>query len=287
MRRIYMSLLVCCGLVSSNAQADALACLIQPYQEAEIGSQVIGVLERVLVERGDFVTKGQPVAQLNSDVERAHLAAAKVRADASADLKAAASNREFTRKKKLRTEDLYKKNFVSQQASDQAATEDQVADMKLRQAQEQQRVAQQEYALAQAQLAQRTIRSPLTGVVVERYLTDGERIEEKAVIKVATIDPLRVEVIVPAAYFSKIKSGMVANVKPEVADAEMRGAKVTVVDRVIDPASNSFRVRLELPNPKNQLPPGLRCKVDFDLPTPAADTTKVKPKAAVAVMPGK
>ncbi len=285
MRRIALILLVfACGL-NGTARADALACLIQPYQEAEIGSQVIGVLDRVLVERGDFVTKGQAVAQLNSDVERAHLAAAKVRAEANADLKAAASNREFTRKKKLRTEDLYKKNFVSQQASDQAATEDQLADMKLKQAQEQQRVSHQEYALAQAQLAQRTIRSPLSGVVVERYLTDGERVEEKPVLKVATIDPLRVEVIVPAAYFSKIKTGMSATVKPEVSEAEPRGAKVIVVDRVIDAASNSFRVRLELPNPNLQLPPGLRCKVDFDLPAPAADTTKPKPRAAMAAVP--
>ena len=268
-----------------TARADALACLIQPYQEAEIGSQVIGVLDRVMVERGDFVTRGQPVALINSDVERAHMASAKLKAEANADLKGAASNREFTRKKKLRTEDLYKKNFVSQQASDQAATEDQLADMKLRQAQEQQRVALQEYALAQAQLAQRTIRSPLSGVVVERYLSDGERIEEKPVLKVATIDPLRVEVIVPAAYFAKIKTGMSAMVKPEVSEAEPRGAKVIVVDRVIDAASNSFRVRLELPNPGYQLPPGLRCKVDFDLPAPAADTSKPKPRAAVAAMP--
>ena len=287
MRWIFMILIGFGAGLCGTARADALACLIQPYQEAEIGSQVIGVLDRVLVERGDFVTKGQAVAQLNSDVERAHLAAAKVRAEASADLKAAASNREFTHKKKLRTEDLYKKNFVSQQASDQAATEDQVADMKLKQAQEQQRVAVQEYALAQAQLAQRTIRSPLNGVVVERYLSDGERIEEKAVLKVATIDPLRVEVIVPAAYFSKIKTGMSATVKPEASETEARGAKVTVVDRVIDAASNSFRVRLELPNPNYQLPPGLRCKVDFDLPAPAADTTKPKPRAAVAAMPNK
>src|SRR3954451_11001702 len=163
--------------------ADPLACLIQPYQEAEIGSQVIGVLDRVMVERGDFVTKGQPVAQLNSDVERAHLASAKVKDEANADLKGESSNREFTHKKKLRTEDLYKKNFVSQQATDQASTEDQLADMKLRQAQEQQHIAQQEYSLAQAQIAQRTIRSPLSGVVVERYLSEGERIEEKPVIK--------------------------------------------------------------------------------------------------------
>ena len=165
---------------------------------------------------------------------------------------------------------LYQKNFVSQQATDQASTEAQVAEMKLRQAREQQRLAQQELALAQAQLAQRTIRSPLNGVVVEKYLSEGERVEEKAVVKVATIDPLRVEVIVPASYFSKIKQGMGANVKPEMPASEAQSAKVVVVDKVIDAASNSFRVRLELPNP-NQTPPGLRCKVDFDPGTPTAD----------------
>jgi RND family efflux transporter MFP subunit len=275
------------SLLSAVAQAEPLGCLIQPYQEADIGSQVVGVIERVLVERGDFVKKGQPLAQLNSEVERAQLAAAKVRAEANADLKAAASNRAFAHKKKVRTQDLVKKKFVSQQANEQADTEAQVAEMKLRQAQEQQHLAQRELELSQAQVAQRTIRSPLSGVVVERYLSEGERVEEKPVVKVATIDPLRVEVIVPAAYFSKIKTGMNATVKPDLSESEARSAKVIVVDRVIDAASNSFRVRLELPNANHELPPGLRCKVDFDLGVPAADTQKAKPKAALAVAPGK
>jgi RND family efflux transporter MFP subunit len=269
--------IVCLG--SAGVRAEPLSCLIQPYQEADIGTQVVGVIDHVLVERGDFVKKGQPVVQLNSDVERAALAAAKLRAEATADLRAAASNHEFAQKKKVRTDDLYQKNFVSQQATDQASTEAQVAEMKLRQVREQQRLAHQELALAQAQLAQRTIRSPLNGVVVEKYLSEGERVEEKAVVKVATIDPLKVEVIVPASYFSKIKQGMGANVKPEMAEAGPQAAKVVVVDKVIDAASNSFRVRLELPNPNYQLPPGLRCKVDFDLNSPTADNAQPKPAA--------
>jgi membrane fusion protein, heavy metal efflux system len=267
--------IVCLG--SAGGRAEPLSCLIQPYQEADIGTQVVGVIDHVLVERGDFVKKGQPVVQLNSDVERAALAAAKLRAEATADLRAAASNHEFAQKKKVRTDDLYQKNFVSQQATDQAATEAQVAEMKLKQVREQLRLAQQELQLAQAQLAQRTIRSPLNGVVVEKYLSEGERVEEKAVVKVATIDPLKVEVIVPASYFSKIKQGMGANVKPEMAEATQQPAKVVVVDKVIDAASNSFRVRLELPNPNYQLPPGLRCKVDFDLGAPTAENAQPKP----------
>jgi hypothetical protein len=34
---------------------------------------------------------------------------------------------------------------------------------------------------------------------------------------------------------------------------------------VLDPASNTFRVRLALPNPDLRIPAGARCKVDFGL----------------------
>jgi RND family efflux transporter MFP subunit len=263
-----------------------MGCLIQPFQEAEVGAQVVGIIDRVMVERGDLVKKGQPVALLNSDVERAAMAAAKLRAEATAELQAAASNHDFAQKKKVRTTDLYRQNFVSQQVRDQASTEADVAEMRLKQAREQMRQAQQEYTLAQAQLAQRTIRSPFTGVVVERYLHEGERVEEKPIVKVATVDPLRVEVIVPATYFNKIKQGMSASVKPEMADVELRTGKVVVVDRVIDAASNSFRVRLELPNPENELPPGLRCKVEFDGLAAPAQNAAAKPLPPAAPAPG-
>jgi multidrug efflux pump subunit AcrA (membrane-fusion protein) len=135
-------------------------------------------------------------------------------------------------------------------------------------------------------------------VVVERYLQEGERVEDRPVVKVVTIDPLRVEVIVPATYFNKIQQGMTASVRPDMAEVELRTAKVVVVDRVIDAASNSFRVRLELPNPDNALPPGLRCKVEFDglnaaqdaanrQPLPEPVPSKATPEKAGVKPPGK
>ena len=241
---------VLCG--AALVRAEPLGCLIQPFQEADVGAQVVGVLDQVMVERGDFVKKGQPLAQLNSDVERAAVASAKVRAESYAELQAAASNHDFAQKKRVRTQDLYQKNFVAQQIRDQAVTEAEVAEMRLRQARESQRQAKHELALASAQMNQRTIRSPLSGVVVEKYLSEGERVEEKAMVKVATIDPLRVEVIVPSSYFSRIKTGMVATVKPDMVDAESRTANVIVVDRVIDAAQQ------QLPGPARAAQPGQR-----------------------------
>ena len=57
---------------------------------------------------------------------------------------------------------------------------------------------------------------------------------------------------------------------PELFDRGEHVAAVKTVDRVIDAASNTFRVRLELPNPNGALPAGLRCKVDLGLKLPEA-----------------
>ena len=72
-----------------------------------------------------------------------------------------------------------------------------------------------------------------------------------------------VEVIVPVALFGRIKVGQSAEVYPEAPLGGTWGAKVTVVDRVIDAASGTFGVRLALPNNDLKLPAGLKCRVKF------------------------
>jgi len=275
------------GLVwATCARPDPLGCLIEPSRVADVGSEVIGILEKLRVDRGDAVTKGQAVAELDAKVERAALAAAQARAQAQSELKAAQSNHEFAKRKKDRTEDLFTKKFVSEQANDQAATESKIAELRLKQAREQQDLAERELALAQAQLGRRTIKSPIDGVVVERFLSAGERVEQKPILRIASVDPLHVEVFVTAAYYNSIRVGSSATVKPEIPGFSQRSSKVILVDRVIDPASNTFRVRLELPNPDGALPSGVRCKVEFagtkvEGPAPTG-STPVKKSTPVA-----
>jgi RND family efflux transporter MFP subunit len=245
-------------------RTDAVGCLIEPSVVVDVGSPVIGVIERVLVERGDIVRKGQVVAQLDSKVERAAVAVAVARAQNEAEVVSAQQAQDFAKRKQDRNESLYRQNYISNQALDQAATESRLADAKFSQAQEQRVMATQEVKLSRAQLAQRTIYSPVSGVVVERYMSAGERIEEKPIVRLAAIDPLRVELILPSTQFGRIRTGQPARVQPDLPGAKEHPARVTVVDRVIDPASNTFRVRLELPNSGFGLPSGLRCKVAFD-----------------------
>jgi RND family efflux transporter MFP subunit len=247
----------------SNVREELLGCLLAPTAEAEIGSPVIGVLSRVLVERGDHVKKGQPIAQLMDDVERASADAASQRFENRAEIAAAKAAYEFAQKKADRARELVDKQFISPQALEQADSEAKVAAMRYAQAQEQRVVARQDMSVARAQLGLRTISSPISGVVVDRYMSAGERVEQKPIAKIAQIDPLRVEVVAPASRFNSIKPGSLATVTPDLKDTGAMSARVTQVDGVIDAASNTFRVRLELPNPRGAIPSGLRCKIAF------------------------
>ena len=87
--------------------------------------------------------------------------------------------------------------------------------------------------------------------------------KEEIVVTVAQIDPRRAEVVLPAALFGRLAPGMRAEVLPELPDAGVHVATVEIVDRVIDAASGTFRVSLELPNPDRALPSGLHCEARF------------------------
>lgn len=285
-RRVLLGVVACVASASQTGAwaATPLGCLIEPDRVAEVGSPVIGVIDSMHVERGDVVRKGQVVAVLRAVVERAAVGVAHTRAQAEADVHSAQANREFAHKRALRAEDLFGKNFISQNALDQARTELDMAEQRLAQAREQQRLAQRELDLARAQLSQRTIRSPIDGIVVERYADVGERIEEKPIVRVAATDPLRVEVVVPAALYGRIQPGAAITITPQLPDAGAYRAKVTLVDKAIDAASNTFRLRLELPNPEGRLPAGLRCKADLGIEPAAASTAAASPSAPAVAL---
>ena len=258
-------LLAACLLIHVGAAfaAQPLGCLIEPFRLSDVGSPVIGVIDKTLVERGDRVSAGQPLAILRADVERQSVAVAASKAQAIGEVRAAEATVDLARQKLTRARELFDQQFISGQALEQAKADSLVADNRLAQAREQRGIFAREQELAQAQLGLRTIRSPISGVIAERFLSAGERVEDKPMFRVAVVNPLRVEVVLPSSYFTAVRTGMTVTVTPDFPGASPRLARVTVVDRLIDGASNTFRIRAELPNADFSLPAGLRCKVDL------------------------
>lgn len=261
----------------------AMACLILPDKVADVGSQVIGIVEQIEVERGDSVKKGQVVARLRAEVERATTTVARSRAESEGDLRGAIAARGLAKLKLDRATELEKQSFVSKQAVEQAKSEFEVADERVALAREQLATSSREVSLSQAQVSQRVLRSPIDGVVIERYLNPGERVEDKPMLKIADISALRVEVVAPASLFGSLQPGQELSVQPELPGSAARTARITQIDRVLDPASNTFRLRLHLPNDDASLPAGLRCRIDLGLkPVAGASPATSSPSSFAA-----
>jgi membrane fusion protein, multidrug efflux system len=224
---------------ASGARAGGpLECLVEPSLVVNVGSPVDGVLEEVAVDRGAHVRKGQVVARLQSGVEAAAVKLSEARV-------------EFGRRKMERNESLYQKQLISVQERDELATEV--------------RLREEELKKDQEILKLRAIVSPIDGVVVERRLAPGDfiRTDKAMVMKLAQIDPLHIEVVAPASLFRSVRVGMSGrvNLAPFLPGAYQ--AKVVVVDKVVDAASGTLGVRLQLPNPDHKIPAGIRCSVVF------------------------
>jgi len=237
--------------------------LIEPSLVVKVGSSVPGILQSVDAERGDMVKKGQVVAKLESGVERATLALSRFRAQMTANIDLKRERLQYARRQKLRFEELYNKEALPLTQMDEVETNMVTAQLELQQAMEEQRLAKLEEQRAQAVVERMVIRSPVNGVVVERFLTQGEYVEDQPIVKIAQIDPLYVEVIATVDLLGAMRVGMQAEIRPEEPYNNRYSATVTIVDQVVDAASGTFGVRLELPNPDYKLPAGLKCKVVF------------------------
>jgi len=211
-------------------------CLLEPHMVVDLASPVPGVISEVMVDKGDRVKKGSTLVYLYSEVEQALVELNKAEV-------------EFSKQTIARNNELFEQNLISPQERDEIAHKSELARLQL--------------AAAQARLQQKRITSPINGVILERMMDPGEYVNELPILKIASLNPLYVEAVLPRELFGKITPGMKAEVGLEEPVGGIHRAKVFVVDQVIDAASATFGVKLLLQNKKNHIPAGLKCKLRF------------------------
>jgi multidrug resistance efflux pump len=138
-----------------------------------------------------------------------------------------------------------------------------VAEASNAEAVENQRLAREELHRAEVELGLRTIRSPLSGLIVERFLAPGEMVRQGPLLKVVQLHPLYVEAFVPLSWIGKITPGLSAEVTLDLGPHRSFRAQVDTVGQVVDGATSTFIVRLVVPNQDYQIPAGLPCTVHF------------------------
>jgi RND family efflux transporter MFP subunit len=252
-------------LFAGQTLAAELDCLVKPQMYVEVSSPVISVLEEILVETGDVVTRGQPLARLEASVERARVKMAELQVAHTSDIENRKVQVQFKKLNHERMQELRKKNSVPQFEADKAKTEYALSMLELARARENRIMARANLEMERSQLELRTIRSPIDGIVVDRYAMVGETVEGRSIMKLAQVNPLKVEMIAPTEFFGRIHQGMRAEIYPEKPANEKFRATVNIVDKLIDPASGSFTVRMTLPNPDDRLVGGVNCIARFEL----------------------
>jgi len=241
-------------------------CLIEPHSVVDVSTfEDATIMAEVLVGRGDVIKKGQALARLESNVASISVDIATARAKMHSKIDSAQARVKYLRAQKSRIDKLHKNAAVSFDQKQQADTDHKLAVATLQEAKSNYELAQLEQKRAEQILERRTIRSLIDGVVIKISVDAGESVEDRPIMTIAEVDPLNVEVILPENMYGSVNIGTRAEVIPLVKGGEKVIIKVVVVDKVIDAASNTFGVRLELENKDYKIPGGVRCDVNFIL----------------------
>lgn len=252
------------GYASAQAPAEAFECVLDPAKVVKVASPVRGIITKVHVGRGDKVSKGQVLAQMEASVEATSVDLLKLQASDTALIAVEKEQVELSKKSYERADSLRQNSAISEQQLDELRSEYHIQEKELAKAQMDQRVAKMELKRAKAVLALRTIKSPDDGTIIEKQLSGGEFVNENThIVTLVKLNPLHVETFVPIEHFNAIIPGNTAIVRPAPPFEGELAATITVVDPVFDAASGTFGVRLELPNDDGRLPGGLRCQVSF------------------------
>ena len=258
--RTVISLLLLC----TPAIAESYDCLMDPSEEIELGSPVAGLLEEVVVDRGDRVQEGQVLARLRSEIERSTVELLKLRAESTGVIDAQTKQVEMIERRYQRVVSLLDRGVATQETLDLVESELTASQSLLVQAELNRDLALKELARARIALELRSIESPVDGIVRERVLVGGEYVDsDDHILKIVRLDPLRVEAFLPVSLYENVAIGDMALISPAPPLAGAYEGRIVSVDPVFDAASATFVIVLELPNPEGTLPAGHRCRLEI------------------------
>lgn len=229
------------------AMAEATArVIVPPAGEAVIAAPLSGLLTVLKVEVGDTVKQGQGLAEVMSpdflELQREFLDALNTHRLAQTELE--------------RDRQLHEEGIISVRRLQETTTRGMIASTSLREHHQLLRIAgltkREIDALetSQALLESLEIRAPISGVVVERMATTGQRMDSMApVYRVADLTELWLQINVPQEQVAGVLPGMFVA-------GDNFGAEITTIGRSIDPATQSIIVRARVTEDAATIRPG-------------------------------
>lgn len=214
---------------------------IEPSQTISLSFQSYGTIEKVLVEEGDIVHKGQVLAIVNQ-------------ADSKSMYDASLASYKRAKDAYDRMKSLYEKGSLTE--------------IKWVEMESNFKQAESQLTLAQSSLDKCIMRSPDNGVIGKRNIEPGQSALSTAatspleLIKIGTIN---VKISVPENEIGKIKKGIKATFSISALEGKTFEGVVSNIGVVADMFSRTYEVKISATNPNSELKPGIVCDVVMDL----------------------
>jgi RND family efflux transporter MFP subunit len=204
---------------------------IEPFVKNSISSTSSQRIEKIYVEVGNRVKKGQLLVQMESvNYTQAKIQLENLKLDLS------------------RLEALYQSGGVAKQQYDQMATQVKVAEQSI------------------ANLDKNTkLLSPIDGIVTQRSFDNGDMVTGMPILVVMQIQPVKILINISEEFFPKVKIGTPVKVMVDVYEDKSYSGKVSLIYPTIDPTTRTFQAQVSIGNSNLEIRPGMfaRAKVDF------------------------
>jgi RND family efflux transporter MFP subunit len=246
-----------------------------------------GRLEAVYVKLGDPVRRGQAIAKIEDReiVEQIKQAEATYNVSQAtirqrqADLKLAQNNLE-------RSRSLYERDLLPRQTFDDTDARYQAAQAQLDLAEAQMAQARARLDELKINLANTVIASPVDGFIGKRTLDPGASVGvNTSFISVVDIRTVRLVINVVEKDLRRITQGTSVEVEVDAFPGENFNGRVARLAPILDPATRTAQVEIEIPNPTYRLKPGMYARARFTVEK--HDKALVVPTAAVVDLQGK
>ena len=231
--------------------------VVKPQQSATLRFLIPGTISELHVAEGQSVKRDDPLVSLDDRLALARLRIAETAANRSGELEHAATQLEFGEKQLARVEALFVRKAVSElELEEQRSTVARARAVHKSQL-EAQALATCQFALAEEQHRSMTLFSPFDGVVTQIHENIGASIEPgTTIISVANLQTLQVEMHTPVSMYGRMKAGDQLLLDAEKPVSKTIEATVLTVSPIINSASETFRVVVQINNTDERLPAG-------------------------------
>lgn len=232
------------------------------WEEVTISNEMAGTIEKISVDLGDRIKKGQLLIRF--DQREAQLAQAQAEANLEAGKKALAQGQAEWRDADLnlkRIKELHSEGVIATSQLDVAQSRFDAVEAQVRAREADLDRFRALVDLAKKRLSDTEIRAPIAGEVRQRLVSTGETIKEKTpMLQLVITDPLKFQGTVPERFAPDIKTEQPVDVQVEAFTDKAFPGVIQRVSPAVDVQTRSLALEARVPNADRRLKPGFFAK---------------------------